>query len=344
MSNKPFRPSQYAPGKGKKPRLERFGRFGASRVLVGCLLLLAGGFFWGVNGTTSKFLLEDYGVTPIWLACIRELLAGVMFLVVAAISEPKRLLGALKTPRDWPRFVFASLTCVMLAQVAYLFSLDYTNPGTATVMQQLNLIMVLFYVCLVGKRWPSMKEVAAIVLAFAGVFLLVTGGNPTTLYMPLPGLCWGLLDALSGACLAIVPISLINRWGNFTFNGITFTLSGLLLIPFAHPIADAPHLDLRGWGLLGFTVIGGTFLAFWLFLGGVVRAGSLRTSLLSTFEPVVATVTAVVWMGTVFLPTDFIGFALILAMVVVMAVGSSRRSKKSEPELTEQPSSERLKQ
>ncbi|EFA22342.1 putative membrane protein [Bifidobacterium gallicum DSM 20093 = LMG 11596] len=306
---------------GATPKLERFGRFGASRVLVGCLMTLVGGTLWGLNGTVSKVLLDTYHATPLWMACVRELLAGAMFLVVAALREPKQLKGALTTPRDYPHFLIATLTCVTLTQVAYLFSVHWTNGGTATVLQQVSLLMVLAYVCVHGRRWPHAREIIGIALAFTGVFLLVTGGSFTSLHMPLPGLLWGMTDAFSAACLVIVPISLINRWGNTVFNGITFMLSGLLLIPFAHPIAAMPQLDAKGWWMLAYSAICGTFLAFWLFMGGVERAGSMRTALLSTIEPVVATISTVLWVGTVFVPTDLFGIALILIMVVVMQTG-----------------------
>ena len=216
--------------------------------------------------------------------------------------------------REYPKFVGAALTCVTLVQVAYLFSIHWTNAGTATVLQTVNLLMVLIYVCVRAKRRPTKREVIGVALAFVGVWLLATGGKLSTLSMPLPGLFWGLMDAFSCACLAIIPVGLIARYGNLTFNGLTFLISGLILLPFVKPWQNMPHFDARGWWLMAFTVVVGTVVAFWLFMAGVVRIGSMRATLLATIEPVTATISSVLWTGSVFTPVDIVGFVLILIM------------------------------
>ena len=58
----------------------------------------------------------------------------------------------------------------------------------------------------------------------------------------------------------------------------------------------------------------GTVVAFWLFMAGVVRIGSMRATLLATIEPVTATISSVLWTGSVFTPVDIVGFVLILIM------------------------------
>lgn len=45
----------------------------------------------------------------------------------------------------------------------------------------------------------------------------------------------------------------------------------------------------------------------------------MRAVLLGTIEPVMATITTVIVLGTSFSVTDFIGFGLILGMVVLTA-------------------------
>ena len=144
----------------------------------------------------------------------------------------------------------------------------------------------------------------AVALAFAGPVLIATGGDFTTLKLPLVGLIWGAINAASTAAMVFLPVKLIERWGNFTVNGIAFLISGLVLLPFVRPWATAPQLDWLGVGLMAFTVIGGTFGAFWLYMAGVVRVGSMRATMLGTSEPVMATITAVAWAGETFTFTD----------------------------------------
>lgn len=304
--------------KPAKKRRHRTFEQTPNRMIFGALLVLLGGSLWGINGSVAKTIMTDYAVSPLWYACVRQTIAGVIFLVVSAFTARRQLVGAVKDVRAYPKYILTAFVCVALEQVAYLYVIQYTNGGTATVLQTVNLIMVLAYVCFAARRWPHWRETLGIVMAFCGVVLLATGGNITTLAMPLPALIWGLISAFSAACLAIVPLKFIARWGDMVVNGITFFLAGLMLVPFVQPWRNIPQFDLRGWLLFSFTVVVGTFMAFWFFMAGMSIVGSLRGALLSTVEPIVATITSVAWNGAVFSGADLCGIGLIILMVFVI--------------------------
>ena len=287
-------------------------------ILIGAALTLVGGSLWGINATVSKILMANYGVTPLWLSCVRELGACVLFFACAAAASPKQLIGAITDGRSWPKYIGCALICVLMVQIAYLCSIDVTNSGTATVLQSLNLLFVLLFTCMMAKRLPSKRESFGVLLAFAGTLLIATGGDLTSLKLPAMGLVWGLLNAISTAALPILPVMLMQRWGSFTINGIMFLISGLVLLPVAKPWANPPALDATGWALMAFTVVLGTFGAYWLFLMGSKMAGAMRATMLGTAEPVMATISAVLLTGVLFTPTDLIGFALILLMVFLV--------------------------
>ena len=302
-------------GMGRHVTFERAPR----DLVVGGLLTLAGGTLWGINATVSKILMSDYHADPLWIACMREVFAGVLFLICAGASTPTQLKSAIRDVRSYPRFVMAAIVCVLMTQVAYLNSINWTNSGTATVLQTLNLLFVLAWVCLRGRRLPGKRETVGVALAFVGTVLIATGGDLTTLSLPLMGLFWGLLNAIATAALSILPADLIAKWGNFVVNGVMFVISGLVLCPIVRPWASAPaDMDPLGVLLMVFTVVGGTFGAYWLFMSGVMRIGSMRATMLGTIEPVTATISAVLLTGAIFAPTDLVGFAMIIAMVFLV--------------------------
>lgn len=63
----------------------------AKSILVGMALVLIGGAMWGCNATVSKLLMSNYSVDPLWLACIREFFAGLLFLIAGGIMSPNKL-------------------------------------------------------------------------------------------------------------------------------------------------------------------------------------------------------------------------------------------------------------
>ena len=134
-------------------------------LIIGIAMTLCGGVLWGVNATVSKILMGTYHASPLWIACVRELAAGVLFLTCSAIMTPKLLTGALRDRKSYPRLLATAIICVLLVQVAYLESINWTNSGTATVLQSLNLLFVLGVVCLRGRRLPGVREGIGVALA-----------------------------------------------------------------------------------------------------------------------------------------------------------------------------------
>lgn len=289
------------------------------KIYRGMLFVLIGGASWGAFGTAAKYLLDAYHVDPMWLIDIRELFACWLFLGTAFVFDRKNLTTVLRSPQELARIFVVSIFAILFSQVAYIYAVNATNSGTATIMQSLGMLGVLAFVCVIGRRWPRRREILGIVLALLGTYLLVTGVNPGTLNLPTSGIIWGVMCAFAQAALSILPKPLMEKWGSFTVNGLAFLFSGTLIAVFYQPWNHMPQLDAFGILLVVIGVLVGTFLAFGLYLQGVKDAGSLRAVLLGTIEPVMATITTVAVLGTTFSIAELIGFALILAMVVLTA-------------------------
>ena len=289
------------------------------KIYRGMLFVLIGGASWGAFGTAAKYLLDTYHVDPMWLIDIRELCACWLFLGTAFAFDRKNLTTVIKQPKELVKIFVVSLFAILFSQVAYIYAVNATNSGTATIMQSLGMLGVLAFVCAVGRRWPRRREILGIVLALIGTYLLVTGGNSGTLNLPTSGIFWGVMCAFAQAALSILPKPLMEKWGSFTVNGLAFLFSGTLIAVFYQPWNHMPQLDAFGVLLVVIGVLVGTFLAYGLYLQGVKDAGSLRAVLLGTIEPVMATITTVLVLGITFSVADLIGFALILAMVVLTA-------------------------
>ncbi len=198
---------------------------------------------------------------------------------------------------------------------------------------------------------PRRREIIGTGLAFLGTLLIATGGDPTTLSIPPMGLAMGLLCAIGGACICIIPAKILPEYGSMTVTGLAMFGAGIGMSAVVRPWQNMPVMDGTGWFALALlTVVGsflayslymqvvrpwqnmpvmdgtgwfalalltvvGSFLAYSLYMQGVKEIGSVRASLIGTIEPLSATVSSVIVLGTVFMPTDLIGFALIIAMV-----------------------------
>lgn len=294
---------------------ERLNDREARRLIVGVVATLLGGIFWGFSGTSASYLFAHYQIDTIWLLSVRQLLAGAMFMVVIVLFDRARFIQLLKNPRHLATMAVFTAFGVFGNSFSYLLAIRLTNAGTATVMQCLQLVIIMVYTCIVTHRLPRRRELAGVILAFAGAFLIATGGDPSTLVIPPEGLAVGLISAIGAACMSIVPTKVLPIYGSSIVTGSAMFASGVVISVFVRPWESVPAFDASGWIALAILIVVGSFLAYNLYMQGVKDIGSVRASLIGTVEPVSATVTSALVLGTVFAPTDLIGFALIIAMV-----------------------------
>ncbi|MBU5627780.1 DMT family transporter [Oscillibacter sp. MSJ-2] len=66
-------------------------------------------------------------------------------------------------------------------------------------------------------------------------------------------------------------------------------------------------------------IVVGTILSFSLFMQGIGDIGPVRSAMLATTEPVSATLFSFLFLRTRFSATDLMGFACIIAMILVLS-------------------------
>lgn len=314
-SIKPGADSDAASRAARRSMRERLNNKASRQALIGVIATLLGGSFWGFSGTSASFLFANYQIDTMWLMAVRQLGAGAVFMVVVLLFDRARLKRLLTTPRDLATLAAMAVLGVFLNQLFYLLAVRLTNAGTATVLQCLQLVIIMAFSCVRQHRAPRRREVAGVVLAFGGTFLIATGGDPTRLAIPFEGLVVGLIAAFGAACMTIIPGRILPKYGSSIVTGTAMFSSGIATSLVVQPWNNVPALDAVGWQALTVLIFVGSCLAYALYMQGVKDIGSVRASLIGTVEPVSATVTSALMLGTVFAPTDLIGFACIIVMV-----------------------------
>lgn len=288
------------------------------RLGLGVLLTIVGGVCWGFSGTCAQLLFSDYGFDPRLVVCTRSSLAGLIFMAVALVVDRRRLVACVTNPRALLKvFVFAVFG-VTLCQVCYLFAIQASDAGTATVLQSLNLLIILAVVCVRLRRRPTKKEALGIALALVGTFLVATHGSFTQLAMSPEALGWGLACAVSCALYTLLPGKLLMEYGSVVTTGVAMVFGGAASTALFRPWDIPASLDGRGVLLVAAIVVVGTVLSYLCFLNGVKLCGSMLAGLLGCAEPLTACLLSGVWLGTSFAPVDLVGMGMIVAMMVLV--------------------------
>lgn len=290
-----------------------------SRVVRGSVYAALGGVFWGFSGTCGQYLFSTFGVSSLWVTCLRLLAAGVLMTLLALPKHKSDLVEIWKHPRDVGILAMYGIFGLMLCQLSYLTGISYSNAATTTVLQQLSLVIIMLITCLQTKRLPKKVEILSLCLALFGTFMLATGGNPGQMLLSSQGLFWGLATACAVAAYTLIPRGLLTRWSREAISGLGMIFGGIVLNLYARSWTYEVSLPLSGWLAFAGVVICGTVIAFSLFMQGIRDAGPVRASMLGVTEPLSAAVFSAMWLGTSFSSAEIIGFAAILATIFLLA-------------------------
>ena len=270
--------------------------------------------------------------------------SGALFLAVIAVRDRDAIVQIARDRRAQRRLLLFGVGGLFMSQITYVIAIGYTNAGTATVLQSTNIVMIMVVTCIAAHRRPRVPELAGLLLALTATALIATQGDLSGLHLPAMGLFWGLASAVAAAGYSMLPKPLYPRWGSFTVVGLGMACGGVVAtavwgLAFAVPAIDAVASDgnamgtslvpvLDAWGVLvmAVVVVIGTFAAFFLFLNGVSMVGPVQGSQLGAIEPVSATVCSAVLVGTVFSLPDWVGLAMMVATIILVAASGQSES------------------
>lgn len=300
-----------------------------TREVKGILLASVSATFWGVSGAIAQTLFDTTDINSIWLTGIRMLGAGIGLLLISLVTKVD-LWSIWRHPGDLLQIAGYTLLGLMPVQFTYFLAVEASNAATATILQFMGPVFIAIWLVVAHQQWPTRSEGIAIVLAVIGSFLLVTHGNPATLVISVWALIWGLLSGVTSATNTLMPTKLLTKYSTMTVNTWSMLLGGLLfniVQPFWR--IHIP-LTLGNISKLSFVVIFGTLLAFLFFLESLKYIRPTVVSLLDAFEPLSATVIAVVLLGVSFEWLDILGSLLIISTVFILAIGQRHNERAAE--------------
>ena len=181
-----------------------------SKQLKGSLMVLIAGIAWGFSGVSGQYLLA-HGVNVNLLTSLRLILSGILLTASVFFRQPDKLVQAIKDKKTLVSIALFALFGLVLNQYAYLSAIQYTNAGTATVLQYVTPVLILAFVCAKHRRLPTAAELVAITMAIVGTFIIATHGQLTELAITPLGLFWGLSSAVTYALYILLPAKAIEN-------------------------------------------------------------------------------------------------------------------------------------
>lgn len=158
----------------------------------GLLFAGLGASLWGSAGVTGQVLMDNYHLPATALSVWRLILSGLLLLGFDYLLHRESLLRPWKDRADALRLFVFAVFGMMGTQYFYFRAIQYSNAPTGTILQYLMSILLIFYTAFEERRLPRGMEISCAILAMAGTFLVVTGGDWHAVKISQAALFWGL--------------------------------------------------------------------------------------------------------------------------------------------------------
>lgn len=308
------------------PRVRRASAaaFVTGRARAAVLLCAA---LWGTTGTVAHFAPAGSSPFAIGLSTF-----GFGALVLAACSW-KPLLRVLRMPGAWRWLIVGGLGAIIYPTAYYeSMSLAGVAVGNIVALGSGPLFAgVLEWVVerrAVTPRWGAAAAVA--VVGLTGILVGETGGfgvsGPGTGSEPLLGLALALFAGFGYAVYTVAAARLISLGAPSSgAMSAVFLAGAVVMVPAFFVGGPGPLFTGHGPFVLAYLALVPFALAYALFGVGLRRLSASTATLLALFEPIVATVLAVVIVGERPPALTWIGLGLLAVSIAVLALRLPRR-------------------
>ena len=281
------------------------------------------GILWASSGVAVQDFFMHSEKNAMELTNIRMCLAGAILIIFSTRRKSFWLTWRIlnRHRRLWLDVIIYGVIGMMLMQFTYFQGISIGGAAATTVICYACPAMVVIWESFYHKKFPKRGEVIAVILAMSGVFLLVTGGNPTKLLVPLGCVVWSLASGATFAFSAIFPKHLFaKKIDPYFLTGVGMFIGGLSTFAL---IDDKNWLQFFAPEVLfdvSWIIIFGTVGAFLSFNAGLKFLTSEEASITVTTEPAASFIISWIIFGTTFGLVESFGIILVLLAIVMPSI------------------------
>ncbi len=282
-------------------------------------LIVGATFFWGTSATLARFLFRDLAIPPLVVVELRLAISALVLLAWLAWRRPGLLAIS---PKSLPSLLVLSVVGVAMIQGTYYYSISVLGVGLSILIQYLAPILIVIWEILRGAR-PGARTGLIVAAALTGTALLVGQVGPEAARArPIDWLI-GFSSAFTFAFYIVYSKRVLQRLAPETVQVYSFVIAAafwMLVVPPGRILAAGYSSSM--WVL--FLVIApiSALIPFAMFLAGLRRLPSTEVGILATVEPLIAVLSAWLFLGEGLRSLQWLGAVLVLAAAMMASTGS----------------------
>jgi drug/metabolite transporter (DMT)-like permease len=234
--------------------------------------------------------------------------------------------SAAVTGRDWLGLLGLGIVGQCLYQYCFVAALSQTSVANSALLIAATPVLIALTTAAFGQEPVGWQHWAGVALSLAGIYIVVgqgahIGGSSLRgdMTMLAAVVCW------TAYTLGSKP--LMERHSPVGVTGLSMIIGSLLYVPAVSSHLRAvrfENISAVTWLTIVYSALFALCIAYTIWYAAVREIGSARTSIYSNLVPVVAMVTAVVFLGEALALRKLVGATAVLAGVVLTRVGAVR--------------------
>lgn len=283
----------------------------AGRGLCGhpALGVVAASVLFGTSGTARSFAPDS--ATSLSVAGVRLMIGAIPLLLIGFLTD--------KTSRPRLRAeAVAAGVAMMLFQMCFFSAMENSGVAVGTMLTIGSGPIIAAGIDLVTGRRPSSRVVGALVIALAGLAMLVLGSPPEgDTSFSIVGVLFGIGAGASYAIYTHLCKRLLDRgWSGTWTMAWTFTVSAICSVVLVTPSSLEWLSTPSGWFTITYLGLATISAAYLLYAHSLTRLTGSMVVTLTLVEPVTATTLGALVLNENIRPISWIGAAVVLAALV----------------------------
>ena len=283
------------------------------------------GILWASSGVAVQDFFANSSKSPMELTNIRMCGAGFIMMIIIFLRGKFKLSAAIlnRHKKLWLDVFIYGLIGVVMVQFTYFKAISIGGAAPTTVILSATPAMVVIWHTLYRRELPKRSEFFAVVMAIIGVFLLVTGGDPTKILVPLGCVFWSLASGAAFAFSAIFPKKLFKlRIDPLFLISVGMFTGGLTTFLMIDDWNWQPFFESEVFANVAWIIIFGTIIAFMSFNAGLKFVTSEEATVTALTEPVASVIISYFVFGATFGLIESIGIILVFIAILTPVIAN----------------------
>ena len=297
-------------------------------IFKGTIYSLLSGLIWGICGILGEYFFSHYQVSSGWITSMRLIVAGSFVIILSSLKLRSQLFEIWKNRNNYLPFLAYAILGIFSVQYFFYLCVEYSNATTATILQFISPIFILFYNRIIYKKKASKSAIFYVLIAMVGVFLMATKGDLSKLSITPLALLTGLLSALGVMFNVILPQRFAKKYGFVPTVGWGMIIAGIFS-NFLYPVYKISfQVDAISICICLTIAFLGTAFAFFLSMKAVSLVSPLVVSVVSASEPLSSAILSVLFLGLVLDGYLLLAMILIIIPMIFLSIEESKNKMK----------------